>query len=756
MDTDDSGRVVRLDLYNNDLTGSIPPELGSLANLTWLYLDHNALTGAIPPSLLQLVKLERFSFEENDGLCAPGTPGFVAWLQGIEQPGSPTFCNEFDVAVLESLYEATSGAGWTNSEGWLGDGAVSEWHGVSADSLGRVTGIDLSRNGLAGELTRNLGELARMAELRINSNALSGRLLPSLTRLALREFHWADTEMCSPAEESFRQWLKAIESHEGTGVECGPPTERDILVALYRATDGPNWVNSDNWLTDAPLRSWYGVVVNGEHRLVKIDLARNNLSGPIPPELGELANLTSLSLGGNNLSGPIPPELGGLANLTSLSLVGNNLSGPIPPELGEFANLASLSLGGNNLSGPIPPELGGLSSLKTLDLWNSELTGPIPPELGNLSSLQRLYLDENALTGPIPPELGNLSSLYTLQLSDNKLTGQVPPEFGRLTNLRVMGLANNAGMSGALPASLTALRRLQVLATVRTDLCAPSDADFLAWLDGVRKRRIAPCVRGAGTMAYLTQAVQSREFPVPLVAGERALLRVFVTAQQATNAGIPQVRATFYLGGGETHVTDIPGKSVAIPEDVDESILSKSSNAEIPGEIVQPGLEMVINIDPEGTLDPALGVTRRIPETGRMAVDVRAMPLLDLTVIPFLWSEAPDSSILDMAKGMASDPENHDLLWHTRTLLPVGDLEVAAHEPVVSSSNSARTIFGRNKGDSSHGGRNRSLPGHDDPARDGGWRARRCSRPVDLLAAHIMAHRARTRTQLQLGTRALR
>ena len=439
------------------------------------------------------------------------------------------------------------------------------------------------------------------------------------------------------------------------------------------------------------------MVVNGQRRLVKIDLARNNLSGPIPPELGELANLTSLSLVWNNLSGPIPPELGELANLTSLSLGPNNLSGPIPPELGGLANLTSLSLVGNNLSGPIPPEFGSLSSLKTLDLWNSALTGPIPPELGNLSSLARLYLDENALTGPIPPELGNLSSLYTLRLSDNKLTGPVPPEFGRLTNLREMGLANNAGMSGALPASLTALRRLQVLATVRTDLCAPSDADFLAWLDGVRKRRIAPCVRGAGTMAYLTQAVQSREFPVPLVAGERALLRVFVTSQQVTNAGIPQVRATFYLGGGETHVTDIPGKSVAIPEEVDESILSKSSNAEIPGEIVQPGLEMVINIDPEGTLDPALGVTRRIPETGRMAVDVRAMPLLDLTVIPFLWSEAPDSSILDITKGMASDPENHELLWHTRTLLPVGDLEVTAHEPVVSSSNSARTIFGETK-----------------------------------------------------------
>ena len=137
----------------------------------------------------------------------------------------------------------------------------------------------------------------------------------------------------------------------------------------------------------------------------------------------------------------------------------------------------------------------------------------------------------------------------------------------------------------------------------------------------------------------------------------------------------------------------VPGKSEAIPEGVDEGSLATSASAEIPGSVIRPGLEMVVEVDPDGMLDPALDVARRIPATGRLALDVRAVPALDLTVVPFLWAQAPDSSILDAVRGMAADPEADTLLGDVRALLPVGALQVAAHEPVLSSSNDARRLL---------------------------------------------------------------
>ena len=120
--------------------------------------------------------------------------------------------------------------------------------------------------------------------------------------------------------------------------------DRAALVALYEATDGPNWANSKNWLTDAPLGEWFGVETDSLGRVVRLEMTHydwdrgewivNNLSGPLPAELGDLAKLERMDFRSNNLTGPIPPELASLANLERMDLGSNSLSGPIPAELG--------------------------------------------------------------------------------------------------------------------------------------------------------------------------------------------------------------------------------------------------------------------------------------------------------------------------------------------------------------------------------------------------------------------------------------
>ena len=776
-----------LDLFNNDLTDAIPGELGALTRLEALNLGWNHLSGALPSALGDLARLQRlrldrnllaepipasllrlelraFNFDENPGLCAPGTARFVSWLGRIADSPGEYYCNADDIAVLGRLHESAGGAGWTRSDGWLAGQPLGSWYGVVTDTIGYVRELDLSRNGLVGTLPPELGELAGLTALRIGGNALSGPLPFSLTRLRLTELRYSGTELCVPSGGGLQEWLGTVSSHEGTDLECTASGDRAVLEVFYRSLGGPDWPRRAGWLTDQPLGAWEGVRVNGAGRVVGLTLTSNNLSGripadvgnlsqleelvlsfnpldgeipaelarlsnlkvldlassdrlrgSIPAELGELGRLETLRLNNNLLTGRIPPALGNLSNLKRLILYQNGLTGDVPPSLGQLSqlenlnvstnrlggtipstlgnlrNLTNLALFQNTMGGRIPRELGRLVNLKYLSLGDNLLTGKIPRELGGLSRVEVLSLGTNSLTGVIPEEIGDLSRLRRLVLPHNRLAGSIPSELGRLSALQDLDLTHNRDMRGVLPATLTALGQLNSLLLGGTGLCAPREPGFLDWLGGLNTRQVAPCGAVEGSFVYVTQAVQSADFPVPLVAGDEGLLRVFVRADQSTSQTLPDVRASFFLNGTETHTVDIAAQSASIPTEVEEGDLARTANARIPGSVLQPGLEMVVEIDPEGTLDPVLGVAARIPETGRVEVDVRAVPLFALTVIPFLAASDPDSSILEFTRDLNAES---DLLRDVNALLPVARLEVNVHEPVLASTIELHSVLG--------------------------------------------------------------
>ena len=210
---------------------------------------------------------------------------------------------------------------------------------------------------------------------------------------------------------------------------------RVALGRLYRATNGQDWTDNTNWLTDAPVDEWHGVGVwadfpfLGTGPVVILNLNDNNLGGSIPMDAGQLWTLEELNLGSNLISGEIPATIGKLDHLVKLNLSNNQISGEIPAMLGQLSELKVMNLGNNNLSGEIPPELGQLAQLEILALDNNQLAGELPAELGNLAILRELHLQENeSLTGPLPDSFTNLD-LRTLNLGGTDLCVPASPEF---------------------------------------------------------------------------------------------------------------------------------------------------------------------------------------------------------------------------------------------------------------------------------------------------------------------------------------
>ena len=80
----------------------------------------------------------------------------------------------------------------------------------------------------------------------------------------------------------------------------------------------------------------------------------------------------------------------------------NQLTGTIPPELGQLTSLVGFELHNNQLTGGVPSELGNLTAMRSLQLQNNRgMAGPLPLSLTGVS-LTSLSLDSTQLC--VPPD----------------------------------------------------------------------------------------------------------------------------------------------------------------------------------------------------------------------------------------------------------------------------------------------------------------------------------------------------------------
>lgn len=242
---------------------------------------------------------------------------------------------------------------------------------------------------------------------------------------------------------------------ESIALDCSASPHPDYLplMALYNATDGPNWTNNTGWTdgaagTNCDPCGWYGVYCNAGNRVTVLDLdglnngnsnagGGNNLSGAIPEEITQLTFLEGFYLQANAITA-LPDNIGGLSNVVRLDLDSNNLS-ELPESIGDMASLQILQLFSNNLS-TIPSSIGNLPSIQHIELNSNSLT-TLPASIGSLSTLRSLLVSNNSLSS-IPSEIGNADNLGYFSIDGNNLTS-LPNEITDMARLWRLDVARN-------------------------------------------------------------------------------------------------------------------------------------------------------------------------------------------------------------------------------------------------------------------------------------------------------------------------
>ena len=151
----------------------------------------------------------------------PGGEGAPPFPPPPSPPPSPVRPEEtpadtepsLDRRPLLALYRAAGGESWENK--WDTDFPVDDWHGVRTNEDDRVTELDLSDNGLGGEIeeiTEEIGKLSYLETLDLSGNPdLSGELPSDLMELEnLRTLDIQNTGLCAPLDEAFQDWLMGI------------------------------------------------------------------------------------------------------------------------------------------------------------------------------------------------------------------------------------------------------------------------------------------------------------------------------------------------------------------------------------------------------------------------------------------------------------------------------------------------------------------------------------------------------------------
>jgi Leucine-rich repeat (LRR) protein len=275
--------VVQILLGSNNLTGSIPAQIGQLSNLISLDLDDNKLTGVIPPQIGSLSKLIILNLGTNQ-------------LSG----NIPT-----EIGKLSNL-----GLLWLSSNQLYGSIPAEIWQ------LKNLKKLNLNLNKLNGSIPSNIGYLTNLQELTLSFDSLSGSIPKEIGRLKnLERLNLCGNRLSGVIPDSIGKLTNLIDLNLAVNQLTNSITNQ--IGQLTKLTK--LYLNSN--LLSGSIPSDIGKLT----LLTNVYLSDNRLSGALPTQMGKLINLTDLQLQKNQLTGAVPAEFKDLNKLENLQLANNYL-----------------------------------------------------------------------------------------------------------------------------------------------------------------------------------------------------------------------------------------------------------------------------------------------------------------------------------------------------------------------------------------------------------------------------------------------
>jgi len=449
--------ISKLDLWEQEMTGTIPEAIGNLTGLVELILYNNKLTGTIPNIYRKLLSIKEIDLSNNN-------------FQGI------LTANIFDAVNIEK--------------------------------------INLSGNMLNGNLTslsaRNLRNL-KLKELILGNNCFFGELPPDLVdtmpKLSVLDLSHNDsnceTKIYSQEECTFQfhDYVCCNESDESAEQICSKDWDVGADIILNQAglwgSLPPEYVKF-TYMEELDLsgNSLYGNIpleyVKFGKQKIGIKLGRNDRDR----DKGNI--FFNSDFGSDKLTGlaaldicrqachvfdvtkneeVCPKERTALADVFAKLKLDESDWGTEDPaddnyyyrgvEDDPFAHcnwnyincidgkIQNITLTSMTLSGSISSSIGILTHLEVLNLRDNQIIGSIPPEIGELIELRQLILAHNRIQGNIPNNMSNLTNLELLQLNANRLEGKVPDEIQvNSTIFNISSFTSDCGYPSFFPDSL--------------------------------------------------------------------------------------------------------------------------------------------------------------------------------------------------------------------------------------------------------------------------------------------------------------